>query len=383
MSRRLLAAGCAPQLLVALDFAYIGVVGPSLRTSLELSDHGLQWVVGAYSLSFGCLLLPCGRAADVFGRRRMLLMGLALFGCATGVNAAAPTGAVLLASRAVQGAGAAMMTPAALSLLTTGSAPGCEQERAVAAYGMAISAGFVAGSLVAGALATAASWRPVLALNLPVVLAALLVTRAVHERECGRRNGGSRPRLWRTPALLSACLCGLVITGTGVTGVLLLTLYLQDVRGHTPLAAGFVLALFGVSAPAGGAVARRAAHGWGPVTALAIGVGVQGVSLLALVLAPADGAIFSVLAAVAGFGLGHVVGNAAAALTAVAPVPPAMHGTVAGVLATAQYVGGAVIPAAIVGVAGFRLGVSLAGGLCLAAAGALVLLRPRCRVPST
>jgi MFS family permease len=389
MSSRRLIAGCAPQLLVALDFAYVGVAAPSVRAALNLSDPALQWVFSTYSLSFGCLLLASGRAADAFGRRRMLLTGQALFACATAANAAAPSGAALLASRAVQGAGAALMTPAALSLLTAGAAEGAERNRTLAAYGMTISAGFVAGSLLAGALATAASWRLVLALNVPLVLAALAVTRGVREPA---RDVSERPRpraLSRMPGIRPACVAGLVITGTGVSGVLLLTLYLQELRGYTPLTAGVALALFGVTAPAGGALARRTAQRAGPGTALVVGLGVQGASLLSLVLAPGGGAIVPALVAIAGFGLGHVVGNAAVALAAVSHAPPATHGTVAGLLATAQYLGGALVPAAIIGVAGgselagFHAGTAVAGGLCLVAAAALSRAPTRCPARST
>ncbi|HET8756971.1 MAG TPA: hypothetical protein VFM58_13215, partial [Solirubrobacteraceae bacterium] len=157
-----------------------------------------------------------------------------------------------------------------------------------------------------------------------------------------------------------ACAAGLVVTATGVAGTVLLTLYLQDVRGYSPLAAGAVFACFGAAAIPGAATARRLPAGRGVVTGLAA----QGGGLL---VAGSAGSAPAIVASVAGFGFGHVVGNASVAAVATARAARERHGELAGMLITAQYLGGALGPA-VLGRASFQAGMVLAGTAAVAAA---------------
>jgi MFS family permease len=410
-----LIACCAPPVLLAVDFAVLSVAVPQLRRELALSDAEVRWLFSAYSLAFGCLLLAAGRAADRFGRRRMLLVGLTLFGLAAALTAGAQDAVAAIVGRALQGAGAAAMTPAALSLLTSATSEGEDRGRVLAAYGLAISLGFVAGTLISGTLATVASWRPAVATAVPLAGAAILAAwrlprdepvlaagdaargEAAPAAHAGSaRSGGFRPPVLAVAGLVAAaalgaawggagliltavaatallalaarfgrrmavaCAAGLVITATGVAGTVLLTLYLQDVRGYSPLAAGAVFACFGAAAIPGAATARRLRAGRGVVTGLAA----QGGGLLvagSAVSAPA------IVASAAGFGFGHVIGNASVAAVATARAARARHGELVGMLVTAQYLGGALGPA-MLGRTSFQAGMVIAGTAAVAAA---------------
>jgi MFS family permease len=431
-----LIACCAPPVLLAVDFAVLSVAAPQLRADLAMSDAEVRWLFSAYNLAFGCLLLAAGRAADAYGRRRMLLAGLVIFAAAAAVTALARTGWTAIAGRTLQGAGAAAMTPAALSLLTAATPHGDDRSRVLAAYGLAISTGFVAGTLISGALATAASWRPAVAVAIPLAGVAIVMARrlprddiarpraaAARRRRAvetararravetararrsvetarGRRIAGGPPPVVGVAALVAAaalgaahggpegltvtvlaaggllvlaarlgravavaCGAGMIVTATGVGGTLLLTLYLQDVRGYSPLAAGAIFACFGAAAIPGAVAARRLRAERGVATGLAA----QGGGLLLAAPAAASGSAPAIVASVAGFGFGHVIGNASVAAVATARAAAARHGELAGMLITAQYLGGALGPT-VLGRASFQAGMVAAGAAAVAAA---------------
>ncbi len=359
-------ACCAPPVLLAVDFAVLSVALPRLGADLAMSRGEVGWLFSAYSLVFGCLLLAAGRAADALGRRRVLLAGLGVFAAGGALTAGAGTAATAIAGRAVEGAGAALMTPAALALLTAATREGEERRRVLAAYGLAISAGFVAGTLVSGVVATVASWRVAVAALVPLAAAAMVAAwRLLEPDPVPRHRAAPRPRIRALAApgrnMAVACAAGLVVTGTGAAATLLLTLHLQDARGYSPLGAALVFACFGAAALPGAAVARRLAAG----AAVSAGLALQGAGLLAAVAGAGSGP--AIAASVAGFGFGHVIGNAAVAAVATAGTAAARHGAVVGVLITAQYLGGALGPA-VLGRASFEAGMAAAGAIALAAA---------------
>jgi MFS family permease len=154
----LLAVLCAAFFLDALDVSMVNVTLPSIQRGLHLSTSSLQWVVSGYVLGFGGFLLVGGRAADVFGRRRIFLIALTVFVIASAVGGVASAGAVLIASRFVKGVAAGFTAPAGLSIITTSFPEGAARNRALAAYTATGSAGFTFG-LVAGGLLTQLSWR--------------------------------------------------------------------------------------------------------------------------------------------------------------------------------------------------------------------------------
>jgi EmrB/QacA subfamily drug resistance transporter len=168
--------------VVVLDFSIVNVGLPSIESELGFSPTALQWVVTAYSITFGGLLILGGAAADRFGRRRMFVMGFLVFTVASLAGGLARDPDLLVASRAVQGIGAAMVAPAALALITTGFREGAARNRALGLYGATASVGFVAGLLVGGLLVQLFSWRAVFFVNVPVGLVAGVLSRRVLPR---------------------------------------------------------------------------------------------------------------------------------------------------------------------------------------------------------
>src|SRR6185312_2050363 len=162
------------QFMVILDATVVNVALPSIARSLRFPAGGLQWVVTAYVLASGGLVLLGGRAADVAGRRRVFLAGLALFTAASLASGLAPAAGALIAARVGQGLGAALLTPAALSILTTSYA-GAQRATALGVWGAIGGAGAAVGVLAGGILTTWLGWRSVFLVNVPVgVVAGLL-----------------------------------------------------------------------------------------------------------------------------------------------------------------------------------------------------------------
>jgi EmrB/QacA subfamily drug resistance transporter len=162
------------QLMVVLDATIVNVALPHIQTALGFSGAGLEWVVNAYALTFGGFLLLGGRAGDILGRRRMFIAGIVLFSVASLLGGFATTQAWLLAARAIQGVGAAVVAPAALSLVTTTFPEGPPRNRAMGVYA-AMSIGGAAVGLIAGGLLTSYfSWRWVLFVNVPIGVAVAL-----------------------------------------------------------------------------------------------------------------------------------------------------------------------------------------------------------------
>src|SRR6059058_4423796 len=156
------------QFMVVLDIAIVNVALPSIQTDLGFSEKNLQWVVSAYALLFGGFLLLGGRVADLLGRRRLFIAGLVVFTAASLASGLAWSEGVLIGARALQGFGAAMITPAALSILTTTFTEGKERNTALGAWGAVGAFGAVAGVLLGGILTSALSWHWIFYVNIPV-----------------------------------------------------------------------------------------------------------------------------------------------------------------------------------------------------------------------
>jgi EmrB/QacA subfamily drug resistance transporter len=167
------------QLIVVLDSTIVNVALPHIQRALGFSGSGLEWVVNAYALAFGGLLLLGGRMGDLLGRRRMFIGGLLLFTAASLAGGFATSQAWLLAARVVQGAGGAVIAPAALSLIATTFPEGPPRSRAMGVYAAMSVAGGAAGLLAGGLLVTYASWRWVLFVNVPIAIFAALAARMV------------------------------------------------------------------------------------------------------------------------------------------------------------------------------------------------------------
>ena len=171
-----LALLCTVQFMVVLDIAIVNVALPSIQTDLGFSQENLQWVISAYALLFGGFLLLGGRAADLLGRRRIFFVGLVVFTVASLLSGLAWSEGALIGSRALQGLGAAIISPAALSILMTTFAQGKERNTALGAWGAVGAFGAVAGVLLGGVLTDALSWQWIFFVNVPVGLAALAIT---------------------------------------------------------------------------------------------------------------------------------------------------------------------------------------------------------------
>src|ERR687897_1854556 len=163
------------QFMVVLDIAIVNVALPSIQTDLGFSQENLQWVVSAYALFFGGFLLLGGRVSDIVGRRRVFIAGLIVFTGASLLSGLAWSEAALIGARALQGLGAAMITPAALSILSTTFVEGRERNIALGVWGAVGGFGAAAGVLLGGILTDALSWEWIFFVNVPVGVAAFIV----------------------------------------------------------------------------------------------------------------------------------------------------------------------------------------------------------------
>ena len=173
--RATLLLACLAQFMVILDVSVVNVALPAIRGGLHFSEQDLQWVVNAYTVTFAGFLLLGGRAADLLGRRRVFVFGLALFAVASLAGGVADSQGLLIAARAVQGLGGAVIAPASLSILTTTFAEGEARNRAVGIWGAMGGAGGAAGVLLGGVLTELLGWRWILFINVPIGLAAALL----------------------------------------------------------------------------------------------------------------------------------------------------------------------------------------------------------------
>jgi EmrB/QacA subfamily drug resistance transporter len=237
-SDALLIVVCLAQFMVILDISIVNVALPSIQRSLHFSDNGLQWVVNAYTLAFAGFLMLGGRASDLLSRRRVFLVGTALFAAASLVCAVADTQALLIGARSLQGLGAAVISAASLAIVTSSFAEGTERNRALGLWAAMGGIGGSAGVLLGGVLTQAFDWPAIFFLNVPIAIAVVFAGRSLipvaapadHERNF------DLPGAALISGGLGAIVFGIVRTdalGWGAPGVLL------------PIAAGVaMLALF-------------------------------------------------------------------------------------------------------------------------------------------
>src|SRR6202046_5032947 len=177
------------QFVIVIDASIVNVALPSIGPHLHFSQDDLPWVVNAYTLTFGGFLLLGGRMADLLGRRRMFMLGVVLFSLASLAGGIAQSEPWLITARAVQGLGAAIVSPAGLSIITHTFAGGGERNRALGIWGAVAGAGGAAGVLLGGILTSGLSWRWVLFVNVPIgIAAAALAPRTL--RESRREEAG-------------------------------------------------------------------------------------------------------------------------------------------------------------------------------------------------
>jgi len=222
----LLVVICVAQFMVILDVSIVNVALPSIRGALHFSPSGLQWVVNAYTLTFAGFLMLGGRASDLLGRRRVLLAGTALFTLASAVCALSDTREILIAARALQGIGGAVISPASLAILTTSFAEGRQRNRALGTWGAIGGIGAASGALLGGILTQGLGWQWVFLVNVPIGLLVLAVGRGLvpsGRAELGHRHFDMTGALLVTGGFV-AFVFGIVRTDTlswGASGVLI------------------------------------------------------------------------------------------------------------------------------------------------------------------
>jgi len=413
---------CVAQFMLVLDISVTNVALASIQADLGFAVGDLQWIVTAYTLAFGSLLIFFGRVGDLFGRRRLFMAGLALFSLASLLCGLAQDPWQLVAARALQGLGGAMLSPSALSLLTTTFAEGAERTRALGVWGAIAAGGAAAGMVVGGGLTDLASWRWVFLINVPVGLAALAVTRSVVPDSRGEQGarldvagasavtaglvalvygltlvperglGSAHVLGWlalaavllaafvlverRVPAPLvdfglfrarsvaAANLFSLFSTAVVVGQSFFISLYLRQVLGYSPLRTGFALIPITVVVVLVAGSMSRLLPRLGVRAVLTAAGSLLAVGMLLQARLGAEGSyVVDVLPALvvtaAGLGLGFV----AATIAATAGVPARRQGLASGVLNTSQQIGGAVGLAVLASVAAGVTSTRLAGGV--------------------
>jgi EmrB/QacA subfamily drug resistance transporter len=413
---------CVAQFVVVLDASIVNVALPSIGKGLHFSEQNLPWVVNAYVIAFGGFLLLGGRAADLLGRRRVFMVGLVVVAVASLAAGFATTQGQLIAARAAQGLGAAIISPSALSIVTTLFQDGAERNKALGAWGAVAGSAGAAGVLLGGILTDGLGWEWVLWVNVPVALIALALTPGLipeSRSEAEHRHFDAAGAFTVTAglsvlayALLDASSAGWgstkivgllalsvvllisfvvieqrskaplvpfrifriqTLTGANVVGLLLgaslfsmfffITLYMQQVLGYSPIHAGLSylpLALTIVfAAGLGGQLVTR--FGFKPI--LATGMALIAVGLAWFSQISVGGGFLSdilgpSLLAAAGLGFGFVTST----IAAVSGVEAREQGLASGLINTSQQIGGALGLAVLSTIATSRTDHLLASG---------------------
>jgi EmrB/QacA subfamily drug resistance transporter len=400
----------AVQFMVVLDIAIVNVALPSIQIDLGFSQEDLQWVVSAYALLFGGFLLLGGRVADLVGRRRVFLVGIAVFSIASLLSGFAWSEGALIGARALQGLGAAMITPAALSILTTTFAEGKERNTALGAWGAVGAFGAVAGVLLGGILTDALSWEWIFFVNVPVgvlgfVLAPILLTESRDARAKSfdipgatlvtsglvtfvyaitQANGYgwtsietiglfsaavallvaflvwearvAEPlvpfSIFRLRTLVGANVAGLILGTASFSMFLMLTLYMQQVLGYSAMKTGLAYLAVAGTAILWSAVAAQVVTRLGVKPALVIGMTALSAGLLYFTQVSVDGSYLGdllpgFLLIAVGLGFSFVP----ISIAGLARVKPAEAGLASGLLNTSQQIGGALGVAVLTAIA--------------------------------
>jgi EmrB/QacA subfamily drug resistance transporter len=411
---------CLAPFMAVVDTTIVTVALPSMRRALGFSGADAQWILNGYALTFGGLLLFLGRAADLWGRRRLFMVGLAVFAAASLVGGFAVSPGVLIAARFAQGLGAAAFVPASLSLLTDTFAGGEERNRALGIYGAMAAVGFVVGMVGGGVITDLLGWRWVLFVNVPVALAALLPAPAViregrDEEDSGALdvpgaltavlgiasllyaisevpdNGWSSPTTIGFALVGVASLAGFVASENrsvaplvplavireravvvpnaaialqsmvGVAWLYVLTLYFQEVMGRGPLAAGLLFAPMTLISVVAAPVAGRLVTGLGVRTTAASGLALVAAGLLLMTGMSEGGELTLVVCGMVVGEAGFMLSNVALTIAATSGVHEDRRGLASGMMNTSIQFGNA-FGLAVVATVAAAVTASLDGG---------------------
>lgn len=397
-----LAVIVAAQFMVVLDVAIVNVALPSIKTDLNFSQESLQWVITAYAIVFGGVLLLGGRLADLLGRRRLFAAGIILFTASSLLDGLAWSEGSLIGFRALQGLGAALLSPAALSILTTTFREGRERNLALGIWGAASGSGGAAGVLLGGALTSAFSWSWIFFINVPagiVVLALtplllresraelthryfdasgaaaitgglmLLVYAMTHATQHGwgttetigllaaaaalivgfvvielRSEAPLLPlQIFRLRTLTASNISGLLLAGAMFSQFFLLTLYMQQVLHYSALKTGVAYIALTVSIIAFSGPAQALVTRIGVRRVLPIGMGLSAIALVLFARLPVHGHYFwDMFPAFLLAGIALSLAFVPMSIGALAGVGEAEAGVASGLINTSQQVGGAI-----------------------------------------
>jgi EmrB/QacA subfamily drug resistance transporter len=407
-----LALVCLAQFMVVLDVSIVNVALPSIRQELHFSQAGLQWVVNAYAIAFAGFLLLGGRAADLYGRRRVFLLGMGLFTAASLAGGLATNQATLIVARAVQGLGGAVLAPASLTILTTTFPEGPQRSRALGMWSAVAGAGGATGSLVGGVLTDLVSWRWILFINVPIGVLGVVAALALLAETRGERlarsldalgaalvTGGlmalaygivgtsehawtstrtlstlglavallawflyhearvaSHPLmplgLFRSRSVSGANLVMLCLGGGFFAYWFFLSLYMQNVLGYSPLRSGLAFVPMALAIVVGAQIGSRLVPRVGARPMLIVGPVIAAVSVLWLSRITADGTYIGSLLGPSVLGpLGIGLAFTPIAFAATSGVPRDQAGLASGLLNTTRQVGGAIGLAALATIA--------------------------------
>ena len=395
-----LAVVCVAQFMVVLDVSIVNVALPDIRNDLGMSQAGLAWVLNAYTLAFAGFLLLGGRAADLYGRKRLFLLGVTVFSGASLLGGMAQTGGQLIAARALQGLGGAILSPATLTILTTTFTEARARTRALGIWSAVAGAGGATGVIAGGVLTDLLSWRWILFINVPIGLAVLAVGRFALTES---RAEGERPTLdwagalavtggllalvygvvstdnhaWSSPLVLASLTVGALLLGafvliesrhphplmplrlfrsralTGANLIMVLigsvmfslffflSQYLQDVHGYSPLQAGFAFLPMPLAIIAGTQLSTRLLARTSPRTLLVVGPLIASVGLLLLAQLQVDSGYalhIGLAGAIITFGVG--MSFVPVTLSATSGVNPKDAGLASGLINTTRQIGG-------------------------------------------
>jgi EmrB/QacA subfamily drug resistance transporter len=394
---------CIAQFMVVLDISIVNVALPQMKTDLHLSAAGQQWVINAYTLTFAGLLLLGGRAADLFGRRRVFLLGLGLFTGFSLLGGLAQGGGWLIGARALQGTSGALLAPATLSLLTTTFSDPTARRRALGAWSATAASGAAIGVLAGGLLTDLLDWRWVLFVNVPIgtalliggawalprtamggaarrldVPGALAVTAGLAVLVYGVVGTNTHPwgstwtisvlalgaallavfaliearlaehplvplAVFRRRSLAAANGVSLAIGGSIFSLFFFLSLYLQQINGYTPLKAGLAFLPLGLSILAAALLAVRLVARLGARRQLVSGLLLVAGGLVWMTqLAPGDSYWPTVLLPELLCGTGFGLSFLPMTLGATTGIPPQHAGLASGLVTTTRQVGGAI-----------------------------------------
>jgi EmrB/QacA subfamily drug resistance transporter len=406
-----LALVCTSVFMVVLDVAIVNVALPSIGRDLGFSEDNLQWVVTAYALTFGGFLLLGGRAADLIGRRSVFMFGLVLFSVASLVCGLAESDGMLIAARAVQGLGAAIISPSSLSIITTLFVEGSERNKALGVWGAVAGSGAAAGVLAGGVLTRYLGWEWIFFINVPVGLAALALTLVLvpESRRVGMRRqldplgavtvtasllalvyGISEAPdvgwgtfqtigllalsavlmavflVWETRVaaplmplgifrirlLAAANIVGFLQAGSLFANFFVLTLYLQQVLEYSALQAGIAFVATAGTAVVMAAPAQALVTRLGPKPVLVVGLALLAGGVLWYTRVPVDGSYpIDLLPAFVAYGIGIPFSFIPVTIAALAGVEEREAGLASGLLNTSQQIGGAIGVAVIATIA--------------------------------